>query len=100
MAPKLDNWNESTEMRTTDKKYQKNKIFEGRTKRSMSVGELEKRSKQRNCSLIDDGTNKITMGSATILPTKEKTKNKSSKKSTYSRFLHFCRKLRGTLNSK
>lgn len=100
MAPKLDkptNWNEPTEI--TDKKFQRNKIIE-RSKRSMSVGELEKRSKQRNCSLIDDGSNKLTMGSATVLPTKEKIKSDNKKTSTYSRFIHFCRKLRCSINSK
>lgn len=97
MAPKsckTGNCYEPNEMPTTNyKKGQKNKAFEVKSKRSMSVGELDKRSKQRHLSYADNGSNNRMLGSATVLDNR-----KDDKRTTYSRILHFCRKLKGSFS--
>lgn len=78
----------------------KSREFTRKSKRSMSVGELEKRSKPRTCSLADDfGDNRRTLGSETALHTAAAAAaNKRERKtSTYARFMHFCRKFRHSL---
>lgn len=101
MAPKFGEKNTDSPVIAAEpinKKFQKNQAFELKKKRSMSVGELEKRSKPRSCSLADGyDANRRSLGSEAALETVDKQGGRVRKTSTYARFLHFCRKFKFSL---